>query len=389
VIGAARAAALLLMGAALFACGPASPDRDLLRRSWDGYRHAFVTPDGRVVRPEHGGDTVSEGQAYTLLRAVWMDDRATFDRVWRWTRTHLARTGREGASLLAWHWTPAAGGRVDDWNVATDADTDVALALLMAAERWPPRDADLPPYRASALAIIADLAAHALVEDTRGMPVLLPGAWADQRSQDRAVVINPSYLSPATYRVFHRVTADGRWLALASSAYDVLGAVCTKDAVIPDWVRWRSADDWAVEGTGRVRSGWDAVRVPWRVATDWLWFGEPRARAFLDGCLVPFVQRRTRAGHGLAVEYSLTGEVLGADDHPLANALYAFALSDPDERNALLARVEARMVRGSGGLFFGQLDRYYVNSLAYLPFLARAGRYSPPASPGREPPVLD
>lgn len=379
--GWARFAALLLMAGALHGCGPARGDRDLLRRSWEGYRHAFVTSEGRVVRPEHGGDTVSEGQAYTLLRAVWMDDRATFDRVWRWTRANLARTGRTAGSLLAWHWTPANGGHVDDWNVATDADTDVALALLMAAERWSgPAGADVPPYRSTALGLIADLAAHAVVTDARGLPVLLPGAWADQRAQDRGVVINPSYLAPAAYRVFHRVTGDERWLALASSTYDVLDALCARGRPIPDWVRWESVDDWAVEGPDGGRSGWDAVRVAWRVATDGLWFGEPRARAFLDGCLAPFVRQRTRVGRGMAVEHSLTGEVLGGDDHPLANALFAFALADPGERNALLSRVEARIIRRSDGIFFGELDRYYVNSLAYLPFLARAGRYSPPGT---------
>ena len=117
---------------AVTGCRAVSPDGELLRRSWEGYRARFVTADGRVVRPEHGGDTVSEGQAYTLLRAAWMDDQATFDRVWLWTRTYLTRTGREGATLLAWHWSPEDGGHVVDWNVATDADADVALALLIA-----------------------------------------------------------------------------------------------------------------------------------------------------------------------------------------------------------------------------------------------------------------
>jgi len=72
--------------------------------------------------------------------------------------------------------------------------------------------------------------------------------------------------------------------------------------------------------------------------------------------------------------------VLSGDDHPLANAMYAFALSSDRERDRLLARVRARLVETSDGLFFGEADRYYVNSLAYLPFLVRAGRYAPPAS---------
>ena len=379
--------ALVAAVVAVSGCRAASPDRELLRQSWQGYRARFVTADGRVVRPEHGGDTVSEGQAYTLLRAAWMDDQPTFDRVWRWTRTHLTRTGREGPALLAWHWSPENGGYVDDWNVATDADADVALALLMAADRWPvPSTADLPGYGGSARAMLADLADHAVAADDRLVPFLLPGAWSNQRAEGRGLVLNPSYLAPASYRLFYRATADERWLRLASSAYDVLEAVCSSipsGGAVPDWVRWWSADRWSAEGAGGGRSSWDAVRVPWRVATDWMWFGEPRARNFLSRCLEPFVRRHTQAGEGLAVERSLTGGVLGANDHPLANAMFAFALSEPRERDELLARVQGQVVTGPDGLFFGDADRYYVNSLAYLPYLARAGRYLPPSVPGR------
>ena len=63
--------------------------------------------------------------------------------------------------------------------------------------------------------------------------------------------------------------------------------------------------------------------------------------------------------------------------------MFAFALSEPRERDRLLARVQGQLVTGSDGLFFGDADRYYVNSLAYLPYLARAGRYLPPIVPSR------
>ena len=112
-----------------------------------------------------------------------MDDQATFDRVWLWTRTHLTRTGREGASLLAWHWSPESGGHVVDWNVATDADADVALALLIAEDRWhAPSAAGLPGYGGSARAMLSDLADHAVAADESLVPFLLPGVWADQRA---------------------------------------------------------------------------------------------------------------------------------------------------------------------------------------------------------------
>src|SRR5687768_9451710 len=60
----------------------------------------YVEPDGRVVRRDEGGDTVSEGQAYALLIAVALGDRQRFEAVWSWTRDHLRRPD----GLLSWRW---------------------------------------------------------------------------------------------------------------------------------------------------------------------------------------------------------------------------------------------------------------------------------------------
>jgi hypothetical protein len=146
-------------------------------------------------------------------------------------------------------------------------------------------------------------------------------------------------------------------------------------------VRWTSREQWSPEGrSGEARSSWDAVRVPWRIATDLIWFSAPEAQRVLSACLEPFVRAQRGRSPGMAVEYSLASEVLSGDDHPLANAMYAFALSSNSDRDRLLSRVRARVVEAPGGLFFGEADRYYINSLAYLPFLVRAGRYTPPSS---------
>ena len=67
---------------------------------------------------------------------------------------------------------------------------------------------------------------------------------------------------------------------------------------------------------------------------------------------------------------------LARPDHPLSNAMFAFALPGADERDRLLASVRPLPPDQA---FFGDADRYYVNSLAYLPFLARAGKYVKPA----------
>ncbi len=368
---------------AMPACRDFPTDSILLQRSWEGYVARFVTVDGRVLRPENDNDTISEGQAYTMLRAAWMDDQATFDRVWNWTRLHLMRTGRPAPALMAWRWTP--GGGVADWNVATDADTDLALALVIAGDRWRvPTLPGIEAYHDSARAVLIDLAGHAVVVDADGARLMLPGIWADERAEGRGVILNPSYFAPAAYRVFARLTGDLRWNDMAAGSYRVMDAVCSRAPAlqpIPDWVRWTSSGEWSPDGrTTEARSSWDAVRVPWRIATDLLWFKTPEAEHILSECLAPFVRAQRDRRAGMAAEYSLGGDVVSGNDHPLANAMYAFALSSDRDRDRLLARVRRSLVEAPGGLFFGEADRYYVNSLAYLPFLARSGRYPPPST---------
>lgn len=71
---------------------PAPPDIDqLLNESWAAYRRQFIQADGRVIDRESDDRTVSEGQAYAMLRAVLADDPATFALTLNWAETNLQR----------------------------------------------------------------------------------------------------------------------------------------------------------------------------------------------------------------------------------------------------------------------------------------------------------
>src|SRR5690242_5505401 len=64
--------------------------KDVLTTLWDNYKQTYVQNDpsqpdgqsGRTIDTQNNNRTTSEGESYTLLRAVWMDDQATFDRSW-------------------------------------------------------------------------------------------------------------------------------------------------------------------------------------------------------------------------------------------------------------------------------------------------------------------
>lgn len=256
--------------------------------------------DGRVVRRDQGGDTVSEGQAYGLLLAVVADDRAAFDEIWGWTAEHLVRPD----GLLAWQW---ADGAVVDEEPASDADLDAARALVLAGAAW-----DEPAYTEAGTALAADVADRMTVGTALGR-VLAPGVWATAADP---YGYNPSYASPAAYAVLGEATGDPRWAELATGSAATTTALLDVAALPPDWAQVHG--DGAVEampgaaGTGlSVRYGYDAARLPIRYA---------ESCAPADRALAARLAEPLGTGDALPAELDLGGTALdGADaEHPVA-----------------------------------------------------------------------
>jgi cellulose synthase (UDP-forming) len=190
-------------------------------RSVHSFLTTYAAPDGRVIRRDQGGDTVSEGQAYAMLLAVAMDDKSRFDSIWRWTRNHLEQPD----GLLASRWS---GGRVVSARPAADADLDAAQALVLASERF-----GRSSYRDQGVRI----ARAVLDTETAPSPassdalVLVAGPWA--RSP---VVVNPSYFSPRAYADLAQADPDLRWRLLVSSSRSLVSQLTgAGQGLSPDW----------------------------------------------------------------------------------------------------------------------------------------------------------
>jgi endoglucanase len=212
----------------------------------------YLTSDGRVVRTDQGGDTVSEGQAYAMLLTAVSGDRDRFRRVWGWTRDHLQR--RDG--LLSYRWRR---GAVADPQPAADADLDAAHALLIAARRF--RD---PRLRRAGVRIGKSILARETMPTALG-PVLVAGLWATEQG-----TVNPSYFSPAAFQELARATRDPRWSQLELTSYQIIDQLTAAPPdVPPDW----ATVDAAGQATPRKaptgeepRFGFEALRVPIRMA---------------------------------------------------------------------------------------------------------------------------
>lgn len=216
----------------------------------------YLDPDGRVVRRDQGGDSVSEGQAYAMLIAAAVDDRPRFERAWRWTRVHLQRP--DGVLSFLWR-----DGRVEDPQPASDADLDAARALLLAADRF-----GVDRYRRDGLRLATGIVQRETASSDAGL-LLLAGPWADYGSR---LVVNPSYFAPRTYAVLARATGDGRWRRLAASSRAVVSKLQSGGTQLPP--NWAIVgDDSGIRASGppsdegeAPKYGFDAARLPLRYA---------------------------------------------------------------------------------------------------------------------------
>jgi len=352
---------------------PMLPLNLLIPSAWEGYQRQFIDADGRVIRPSNQDDTVSEGQAYAMLMAVALDDQKTFDRVFNWSGQHLSRTEQFGDHLLAWHWEVGQG--VTDWNSAADAEVDMALALLLAHARWQNEQ-----YRIDALSLLRDIL-ELETEAIGGERYLLPGNW---RLETDAWPLNPSYFSPAHFRLFYAVTGDERWNELLRSTYAFLhrlplqATIPVRAGLVPDWIGIDA------EGNLKIAEGfsqhvtWDAVRMPWRVALDVLWREDDCDLGYVRNIADFWEQEWGQRAGQFFLEYRLDGGALKAEEQVSA---YAMALPALQSVHSPLTSDVMRKVQTffhEDGQFFQHAQDYYQNSLGLLGLLSLRSPGTPP-----------
>jgi endoglucanase len=264
----------LAAGASLAAMAPAEamlplpPGGAAETDDWQEFRRRFITHDGRVVDNGTGGATHSEGQGAAMLFAVRFDDRATFDRLLRFSRDVLRRPDD---ALLAWRYQPMAAVPVADLNNATDGDLMGAWALAEAATRW-----GVGEYRRLAAQVARDVLRRLVLPLADG-PLLLPGVEGFLKPDH--VVVNPGYAMPLAFRALAPLAPSPAWGQLEAMGQQLIDR--------GRFGRWRLPADWLAisRADGRPslapgpapRFSYDAIRVPLHQA----WSGSVAAPALM------------------------------------------------------------------------------------------------------------
>lgn len=248
------------------------------------FKTDLLTADGaggfiRVRRPNSGvpvNSSNSEGIAYGMTAAVYMNDQNTFDQLWKYEQLHL-----DGNGLMHWEINPA-GTAPSGTGAATDGDEDMAFALVMADKKWGGSGSLSDTYLNYAKKQI-DLIWQFEVDHTRG-DVLTPG---DQFGGGQ--VINISYFAPAYYRIFGKVTGKtAEWTRVVESSYQALSAALNStnknlsNGLVPAWSTPAGVPTVPPGTAHPIHHQLDSSRTPFRIAQDYCWFSEPRALAYLQ-----------------------------------------------------------------------------------------------------------
>jgi endo-1,4-beta-D-glucanase Y len=262
---------------------PRQADAADARRAFARWRDEIVTTEGarggfRTRRPDtpdgQPNSTVSEGIAYGMIIAVMMDDQPLFDGFWSYARCFLNKSG-----LMDWYIAPD-GARPLAVGAATDADEDMAWALIMADRQWGGRGALEESYLDTAQRLI-DCIYTTEVDQTEWPAMLLPGD--DWRGRN---VFNPSYFAPNQFRLFGELTKNPGWQAVIDRGYQIIDLSLNDqngnrdNGLVPAWCDAAGAPVEAFPGAMR-NYQYDSARMPFRIAQDWAYSQDERARRYL------------------------------------------------------------------------------------------------------------
>lgn len=203
---------------------------------WNSYATHFIDQQGRVIDPQGGDRTTSEGQSYALFFALVNNDQGRFEQLLKWTQTNLAQ-GDLGAHLPAWLWGKSKEGewKTLDPNPAADADVWIAYSLVEAGRLW-----NKPAYAGLGRQMMGLIARQEVAELPGFGMMLMPGPTAlfDHKG---TWTVNASYVPLFIFERFSAIQPAGPWGAIAMNIPRLLRQ-SAKHGFAMDWNDYLPAD---------------------------------------------------------------------------------------------------------------------------------------------------
>lgn len=272
-----------------------------VQAAYEDWFSRYVTSEGcpegayRVHRFEaYDFDTVSEGIAWGMLITVLMDNEKNqtqkyFNGLWSYYQRYFNKNG-----LMSWKIN--RDGKIIGEDSATEADENVAMALLYAHKQWGSKGR--VNYLKEARSLISKIMSHEVAEGEEDFVIKSGSEWGGLD------ITNPAYFDPAYYRVW--ASFDKKWEKVAERAYKIYNIFYKKyqTGLLPDWC--------VPDGSTSYLSynyTYDATQTPLKIGLDYLWNG--KGKKYLEK-ISSWIVEATNTRPDLIVDgYKLDGTPIG------------------------------------------------------------------------------
>jgi len=345
---------------------PTNKNSQDAKNNYDIWKANFVeacSNERYRVKFDNSWETVSEGIGYGMLLSVYMADKTLFDGLWLYYKDNV-----NGNKVMNWKINGCSG--TIGQNGATDAELDAAIALIVADYQW--GSTGNINYKSDATALISAIKNYEIEANTF---VLKPG---DQFGGSQ--ITNPSYFSPAYYRVFGTFTNDGTfWNAVAAKSYTIINNNLIQNnavgGLVSDWCEASGAYSSQAGGynNGGKTYTYDAARTPWRIAVDYLWYGNADAKAYTKKSS-DFVRVNLGGSSNIKDGYNQNGTAIGQwHNGTFVGAFACAAMGGDNQMHLDTSYADLKNLNEPGSYFNHTLKTLYS-------FLLTGNFYLPPTA---------
>lgn len=326
----------------------------------------FETADKTGYVVDTGNNDVrTEGQSYGMMMAVQMGNQEVFDRIWKWTKTHMYM--EEGLHQGYFAWSCQLDGTKNAYGPAPDGEEYFAMSLFFASHRFGEREA---PFNYSEQA--REILSRCLRKGKNGTGHTM---WDLDNYLIKFVpevdFSDPSYHLPHFYELFGDwANEEDRpfWKEAAKRSRDYIAlAAHPVTGLSPEYAFYDGTPN-HIRGFGDFFS--DSYRVCTNIALDYEWFGDEATPLAVIDRLHQFFKDQAMSDYR---RYKIDGTPF---DEPALHPVGLFATLAAGG----LAR-ETAVANDYVKTFFDmplrQGDRrYYDNCLYFFSLLALAGRFN-------------
>lgn len=336
------------------------------------WKSNFVSPcnNGRYrIKFDNATQTVSEGIGYGMLLTAYAGDQVIFDGLWNYYKDY-----RNANGVMNWKIDGCAS--VIGQGGATDAELDVAMALIVSDYQWGSSGAI--NYKSDAISLIGIIKNKEIESSSL---VLKPGDAFGGSS-----LTNPSYFAPAYCRAFGYYTNDSTfWNLVASKCYTVINNNLIQNnavgGLVSDWCQATGAYSGQATGYGNQGKAYsyDAARTPWRITVDYVWYGTPEAKMYCKKAS-DFVRVTLGGTANIKDGYYQNGNLLGQwHNSTFVGAFAAAAMGGDDQSHLEASYLDLKNINDATSYFNQTLKTLYLfllNGDFYLPSNATLSKES-------------